>query len=38
VDYDGLVTTTGRSFRVSNIQVSTIRNGKIVASRNYRNH
>jgi ketosteroid isomerase-like protein len=37
-DYDGLVTTTGRSFRVSNIQVSTIRNSKIVASRDYHNH
>jgi uncharacterized protein len=37
-DYDGLVTTTGRSFRVSNVQVSTIRDGKIVASRDYHNH
>jgi uncharacterized protein len=37
-DYDGLVTTTGRSFRVSNIQVSTVRDGKIVASRDYHNH
>ena len=37
-DYEGLVTTTGRSFRVSNIQVSTIREGKIVASRDYHNH
>ena len=32
-DYEGVVTTTGRSFQVSNIQVSTIRDGKIVASR-----
>ena len=37
-DYEGLVTTTGRSFRVSNIQVSTIRDGKIVASHDYHNH
>jgi uncharacterized protein len=37
-DYDGLVTTTGRTFQVSNIQVSTIRGGKIVASRDYHNH
>jgi ketosteroid isomerase-like protein len=37
-DYDGLVTTTGRSFRVSNIQVSTVRAGKIVASHDYHNH
>jgi uncharacterized protein len=37
-DYDGLVTTTGRSFRVSNVQVSTVRAGKIVASRDYHNH
>jgi uncharacterized protein len=37
-DYDGLITTTGRSFQVSNIQVSTVRNGQIVASRDYHNH
>jgi ketosteroid isomerase-like protein len=37
-DYDGLVTTTGRSFQVSNVQVSTVRDGKIVASRDYHNH
>ena len=37
-DYDGLVTTTGRTFRVSNIQVSRVRNGKIVESRDYHNH
>jgi len=37
-DYDGLVTTTGRSFQVSNIQVSRVRNGQIVASRDYHNH
>jgi len=32
------VTTTGRSFHVSNIQVSRVRNGQIVASRDYHNH
>lgn len=37
-DYDGLVTTTGIAFRVSNITVTTVRNGKIVASRDYHNH
>jgi ketosteroid isomerase-like protein len=37
-DYDAQVTTTGRSFRVSNIQVSRVREGKIVASRDYHNH
>jgi ketosteroid isomerase-like protein len=36
-DYEGLVTTTGRSFQVSNVQVSTIRGGKIIASRDYHN-
>jgi ketosteroid isomerase-like protein len=37
-DYDGLVTTTGRSFQVSNIQVSKVRDGQIVLSRDYHNH
>ena len=37
-DYHGLVTTTGRMFRVSNIQVSRVRHGKIVESRDYHNH
>jgi ketosteroid isomerase-like protein len=37
-DYDGLVTTTNRSFQVSNIQVSRVRNGQIVTSRDYHNH
>jgi ketosteroid isomerase-like protein len=37
-DYDGLVTTTGRSFQVSNIQISTVRNGQIVMSHDYHNH
>lgn len=37
-DYDGLVTTTGRSFQVSNIQVSRVRDGEIIASRDYHHH
>lgn len=37
-DYDGLVITTGRSFQISNIQVSRVRNGQIAASRDYHNH
>jgi uncharacterized protein len=30
--------TTGRTFQVSNIQVATVRDGKIVGSRDYHNH
>jgi len=37
-DYDGLVMTTGRTFHVSNIQVSRVRGGVIVESRDYHNH
>ena len=37
-DYDGLVTTTNRSFQVSNIQVSRVCDGQIVTSRDYHNH
>lgn len=37
-DYDGLITTTGHSFQVSNIQVSRIRDSLIVSSRDYHNH
>lgn len=37
-DYDGLVTSTNRSFQVSNIQVSRVRDGQITASRDYHNH
>jgi uncharacterized protein len=37
-DYDGVVTATGRTFRVSNVQVSRVRDGRIVASRDYHNH
>jgi ketosteroid isomerase-like protein len=37
-DYDGVVTTTGQTFRASNITVTRVRDGKIVASRDYHNH
>lgn len=37
-DYDGLVTTTGHSFQVANIQVSRVRDGQVVTSRDYHNH
>jgi uncharacterized protein len=37
-DYAGCVTTTGRTFRVANVIVARIRDGKIVASRDYHNH
>jgi uncharacterized protein len=37
-DYDALVTATGRSFQVANIQVSRVRGGQIVSSRDYHNH
>jgi uncharacterized protein len=37
-DYDGQVSTTGRSFRVANIQVLRVRNGHIVSSRDYHDH
>jgi ketosteroid isomerase-like protein len=37
-DYDGQVTSTGRSFTVANILVLTVRNGQIVRSRDYHNH
>jgi uncharacterized protein len=37
-DYDGQVTTNGRSFRVANIQVLRVRDGLIVSSRDYHDH
>ncbi|MQA88193.1 MAG: ketosteroid isomerase [Streptosporangiales bacterium] len=37
-DYDGRVTATGRPFQVSNIQVLRVRDGQIVASRDYHDH
>jgi ketosteroid isomerase-like protein len=36
--YDALATSTGRSFRLANIQVTTVRDGLIVNSRDYHNH
>ncbi|HEX6469675.1 MAG TPA: nuclear transport factor 2 family protein [Streptosporangiaceae bacterium] len=36
--YDGLVTTTGRTFTISNVQVMRVRGGLIVTSRDYHNH
>jgi uncharacterized protein len=36
--YDGALASTGRTFQVSNIQVTTVRGGRIVASRDYHNH
>jgi ketosteroid isomerase-like protein len=37
-DYEGRVTTTGRSFLVGNIFVLRVREGLIVESRDYTNH
>jgi len=37
-DYVGQVTTTNRSFNVANVIVMRVRDGKIVASRDYHNH
>jgi uncharacterized protein len=37
-DYDVSVTSTGRSFQVANIQVSRVRDGQIVTSRDYHHH
>lgn len=37
-DYDGQVSTTGRSFLVSNVQVLRVHNGQIVSSRDYHDH
>jgi ketosteroid isomerase-like protein len=37
-DYLGRVTTTGRTFRVSNITVVRVRDGQIVESRDYHDH
>jgi ketosteroid isomerase-like protein len=36
--YDGQVDAGAREFQVANIQVSRVREGKIVASRDYHNH
>jgi uncharacterized protein len=37
-DYDGRATGTGRTFRVPNILVIRVRDGKIASSRDYHNH
>jgi ketosteroid isomerase-like protein len=37
-DYAGRVTTTGRTFRVANVIIARIRDGQIVASRDYHDH
>jgi uncharacterized protein len=37
-DYEGLVTTTGRAFRVANIQLLRIRDGLIAETRDYHDH
>lgn len=37
-DYDGRVTTTGHTFRVANIQVLTVEDGLISATRDYHDH
>jgi ketosteroid isomerase-like protein len=37
-DYDGTITSTGRSFTVANILVLTVRDGQIINSRDYHNH
>jgi ketosteroid isomerase-like protein len=37
-DYDGLLATTGREFQLANIQVTRVRDGLIVSSRDYHNH
>jgi ketosteroid isomerase-like protein len=37
-DYTGRVTTTGATFRAANVIVMRVRDGKIVASRDYHNH
>lgn len=37
-DYEGRVATTGRPLRVANIQVLRVREGKIMATRDYHDH
>ncbi|MGE0769115.1 MAG: nuclear transport factor 2 family protein [Hyphomicrobiaceae bacterium] len=36
--YEGFVTTTRHAFSVANAQISRVRNGEIVFSRDYHNH
>jgi ketosteroid isomerase-like protein len=37
-DYDGRNSATGRTFRVANIQVLTVKDGLITATRDYHDH
>lgn len=37
-DYDGEVTSTGRTFTVPNVLVLRVRDGRIVSSRDYHDH
>ena len=37
-DYDGHASTTGRDFVVANVQIFRIRDGKILATRDYHDH
>lgn len=37
-DYEGRVATTGRRFRVANVQVLRVRAGRIISSRDYHDH
>lgn len=37
-DYHGRVSSTGRSFDVANVQILTVRDGLIAASRDFHNH
>jgi ketosteroid isomerase-like protein len=37
-DYAGRVTTTGATFRAANVIVMRVRDGRIIASRDYHNH
>jgi len=37
-DYDGVVTTTGRRFTVTNVLIVRVRDGRIVSSRDYHDH
>jgi ketosteroid isomerase-like protein len=37
-DYDGEATRTGKRFTVANIQVFRVRDGRIIASRDFHDH
>jgi uncharacterized protein len=37
-DYDGEITTTGRTFTVSNVLIMRVRDGRIVSSRDFHDH